>query len=119
MIVSPFLPQSRATDTPRRPRHAGNEGASRDRGAVMPVIQINLMEGRTEAQKEALMREVTRAAVDTLGVKPQAVRIMLNELRSGHYAVAGEPKYVEASEQPAAASNGTAPTNGHEKAPAN
>lgn len=85
----------------------------------MPVIQINLMEGRTEAQKEALMREVTRAAVDTLGVKPQAVRIMLNELRSGHYAVAGEPKYAEASEQPAAASNGTAPTNGHEKAPAN
>ncbi len=84
----------------------------------MPVIQINLMEGRTEAQKEALMREVTRAAVDTLGVKPQAVRIMLNELRSGHYAVAGEPKYAEASEQPAA-SNGTAPTNGHEKAPAN
>ncbi|KEO56189.1 2-hydroxymuconate tautomerase [Thioclava pacifica] len=86
----------------------------------MPVIQIHLMEGRTEAQKEALMREVTRAAVDTLGVKPESVRILLQELRSGHFAVAGEPKYVEEPGKSAASSsNGTGQANGHEKATAN
>ncbi|PRY85246.1 4-oxalocrotonate tautomerase [Donghicola tyrosinivorans] len=71
----------------------------------MPVIQIHLMEGRTTAQKQALMREVTRAAAETLGVSPQSVRILLQELQSGHFAVAGEPKYAD--HDPAA--NGHAP----------
>ena len=78
----------------------------------MPIIQINIMEGRTEAQKQALMREVTRAAVDTLGVRPEAVRIIVQEIRSGHFAVAGEPKHAEAGPEPkAAAPNGQ--SNGH------
>ena len=73
----------------------------------MPVIHIHLMEGRTTEQKQALMREVTRAAVDSLGVKPQSVRILLQELQSGHFSVAGEPKYADS--EPAV----TGATNGH------
>ena len=62
----------------------------------MPVIQIHLMEGRTSDQKQALMREVTRAAAESLGVPSQTVRILLQELQSGHFAVGGEPKFVDA-----------------------
>jgi len=75
----------------------------------MPIIQIHLMEGRTEAQKEEMMRNVTQGVVDALGVKPESVRILVQELRSGHFAVAGEPKYAEAQPRQGA--------NGHDHAP--
>ncbi|MEC8580769.1 MAG: tautomerase family protein [Pseudomonadota bacterium] len=60
----------------RRPR---NWGSTRHhaRGAQMPVIQIHLMEGRTTDQKQALMRAVTNAAAESLGVPSQTVRILL------------------------------------------
>jgi len=86
----------------------------------MPVIQIHLMEGRTQAQKEALMRNVTQTVVDTLGVKPQSVRILVQELMSGHFSVAGEPKYAEAPEQTAQPeTNGNGYANGHQNTSAN
>lgn len=58
----------------------------------MPVIQVNLMQGRTPAQKDAFAKEVTEAAVRTLGVKPEAVRVLLNELPAAHWYVAGAAK---------------------------
>lgn len=62
----------------------------------MPVIEITLMEGRSQAQKEAVMRNVTHAVSETLDVSPQQIRVILRELQSGHYAIAGEPKYADA-----------------------
>lgn len=86
----------------------------------MPVIQIQMMEGRTEAQKEALMRNVTQTVVDTLGVNPQSVRILLQELRSGHFAVAGEPRYAQPTETaPAPGPNGTGHAEAKKNAPTN
>lgn len=38
----------------------------------MPIIQVHLMEGRTDSQKQDMMRRVTEAVVETLGVpRPQ------------------------------------------------
>lgn len=72
----------------------------------MPIIQINMMEGRTQSQKQAMMRRVTEAVVETLGVHPSAVRILIHELDSGHFAVAGEPRFAELDDR-------TVETNGH------
>lgn len=72
----------------------------------MPIIQINMMEGRTQSQKQAMMRRVTEAVVETLGVRPSAVRILIHELDSGHFAVAGEPRFAEPADR-------EAETNGH------
>lgn len=80
----------------------------------MPVIHIHMMEGRTDAQKEALMRNVTQTVVDTLGVQPQSVRILLEELQSGHFAVAGEPKYADPQDDTPTQGNGS---NGHANTP--
>lgn len=80
----------------------------------MPVIHIHMMEGRTDAQKEALMRNVTQTVADTLGIQPQSVRILLQELQSGHFAVAGEPKYADPQDSTPAQGKGS---NGHDTTP--
>lgn len=55
----------------------------------MPIIQVNLFEGRTADQKRKLVAEMTDAVVKTIGVKPEDVRIILQEMAKENYAVAG------------------------------
>ena len=55
----------------------------------MPIIQINLIEGRTTDQKRKLVASVTDAVVKSLDVGPDAVRIILQEMTKQNYAVAG------------------------------
>jgi 4-oxalocrotonate tautomerase len=55
----------------------------------MPIIQVNLIEGRTTDQKRTLVAEVTQAVVKSLNCKPEDVRIMLNDMAKHDYAVAG------------------------------
>ncbi|MFW2457928.1 tautomerase family protein, partial [Methyloversatilis discipulorum] len=39
----------------------------------MPFAQINLIEGRTEDQKRAVIEKVTQALVEAVGAPPDAV----------------------------------------------
>ena len=68
----------------------------------MPIIQVNLLEGRTVAQKRAMVAAVTDAIVESLGVKRDSVRIMINEMHAENFALAG----VSAGEQPLNKRNG-------------
>jgi 4-oxalocrotonate tautomerase len=56
----------------------------------MPIIQLNIAEGRTVEQKADAMAAITEAVVRTLGARPEQVRIMINEVSPVHYAIAGE-----------------------------
>lgn len=56
----------------------------------MPYITIKLVEGRSREKKELLVKKVTEAACDSLGVEPSSVRIELVELPEGTFAVAGK-----------------------------
>lgn len=56
----------------------------------MPLIQVTLMEGRTQEKKEAFFQAATQAAVEHLGVKPEQVRVTLNEIPAAHWAIGGE-----------------------------
>ena len=58
----------------------------------MPIIDITLLEGRTNEQKSALITEVTDAVVRTLAAPPQTVRVIIRELEPAHFAVAGVAK---------------------------
>lgn len=58
----------------------------------MPIIDITLLEGRTNEQKSALITEVTDAVVRALAAPPQTVRVIIRELEPAHFAVAGVPK---------------------------
>jgi len=56
----------------------------------MPIIQINLMEGRSDEQKERLISEVTDACVRSLDAPQASVRIIINEMPKQHFGIGGE-----------------------------
>ncbi len=55
----------------------------------MPIIQFNLLEGRSDEQKQRLAEKVTDVVVETLGVKREAVRILIHQLGPYDFAVGG------------------------------
>lgn len=61
----------------------------------MPIVQIELLEGRNVEQKRAMARKVTEAIVETLNCKPEAVKIIMRELKTEHLATAGVLKCDE------------------------
>jgi 4-oxalocrotonate tautomerase len=55
----------------------------------MPIANIQMLPGREPALKESLIRAVTAAIVDTLKVKPESVRVILQEVDSAHWGIGG------------------------------
>lgn len=55
----------------------------------MPIIQFNLMEGRTPEQKKRLAEKITDTVVEVLGVKRETVRILIHEMGPYDFAVGG------------------------------
>jgi 4-oxalocrotonate tautomerase len=57
----------------------------------MPVVLINMLCGRDQDTKKHLMKKMTAAVTSSLGVAPESVRVIINELPAEHYGVAGLP----------------------------
>ncbi|MBI2370309.1 MAG: 4-oxalocrotonate tautomerase [Deltaproteobacteria bacterium] len=57
----------------------------------MPIVRIELLEGRTAEQKETLIHNITKTVCDTLEVTPERVRVLLFEVPPSHWGVAGTP----------------------------
>jgi 4-oxalocrotonate tautomerase len=55
----------------------------------MPIIHVNMFEGRTIDQKRKMVVGMTDAVVKSLDVKPDAVRIIIHDLPRHNIAVAG------------------------------
>jgi 4-oxalocrotonate tautomerase len=55
----------------------------------MPIANIQILQGRDAERKEALIRAVTAAIVDTLEVKPESVRVILQEVNPAHWGIGG------------------------------
>lgn len=56
----------------------------------MPVVQVEMMEGRTVEQKQAMVKKVTEALVETVGCSKEAVTVIIREMEKENYARAGE-----------------------------
>lgn len=56
----------------------------------MPIVHIELVEGRTQEQKNAMVKDVTEAIVKNTGARKEAVHIVITDMEKGNYAVAGE-----------------------------
>ncbi len=56
----------------------------------MPVVIIKMAKGRTTEQKKVLIREFTKTITDTLGVGPDMVTIMIDELDRDNIGKAGK-----------------------------
>lgn len=55
----------------------------------MPIVQVELLEGRTVEQKRVMAKEVTDAICRSLGAKPDAVTIIIRDMPTCNYAKAG------------------------------
>lgn len=64
---------------------------AKEKGTPMPIVRIDLIEGRAPERKAELIRRVTAAVVETLEVRPEQVRVLLYELPPEHWAVGGRP----------------------------
>lgn len=56
----------------------------------MPLVEIQMLEGRTKTQKRALLDAVTAAVRDSLGVPLSSIRIWIQEFSPHDFMVAGE-----------------------------
>ncbi|MDE3205320.1 MAG: 4-oxalocrotonate tautomerase family protein [Acidobacteriota bacterium] len=56
----------------------------------MPLIQINMLEGRTDEQKAALLRAVTDAVHESIGAPMPSIRVWIHEFAKTDYMAAGE-----------------------------
>ncbi|HHX27158.1 MAG TPA: 4-oxalocrotonate tautomerase [Firmicutes bacterium] len=56
----------------------------------MPIVQIELIEGRTVEQKRVLAEKVTRAIVESLSCPETAVSIIMREMQTDNFAKAGK-----------------------------
>lgn len=55
----------------------------------MPFAQIYMIEGRTEAQKKAVIEKVTQALVEAVGAPVNTVRVLIQEVPAAHWGIAG------------------------------
>jgi 4-oxalocrotonate tautomerase len=57
----------------------------------MPIAIIHLMEGRDDEKKARAIAAVTQALVESLEVKQESVRVILQEVPPAHWGIAGKP----------------------------
>ena len=57
----------------------------------MPLIQVNIMEGRPPEKIKALIENITYTVVETLDAPKQSVRVLVNEMPKSHWGIAGVP----------------------------
>ena len=55
----------------------------------MPLAHIYLLEGRTAEQKRLVIQKVTEALVQSLGSRPDSVRVLLHDVSAEDWGVAG------------------------------
>ncbi|MBM7570502.1 2-hydroxymuconate tautomerase [Aquibacillus albus] len=56
----------------------------------MPYVTVEMLEGRTDDQKKALIEKVTDAVVDTTGASREKVVVFVEEINKNHYGVGGK-----------------------------
>jgi len=55
----------------------------------VPVVVVEMWEGRTEEQKEKLIKGITRA-FEEIGVKPEVLNIIIHEIPRTNWCIRGE-----------------------------
>lgn len=57
----------------------------------MPLIEITIVEGRSQEMKKDMMMNVTNAVSESLNAKKESIRIVIREVPKDHWAVGGVP----------------------------
>lgn len=56
----------------------------------MPIIRVEMFAGRTEQQKQALVRELTDAFVNAAGGTPESVNVVITDVDKSDWGSGGE-----------------------------
>lgn len=56
----------------------------------MPTFHVQMFEGRTVEQKRAFVKAITDATCESLGCKPEAVDIIIEDVKKENWATAGK-----------------------------
>jgi 4-oxalocrotonate tautomerase len=56
----------------------------------MPLIQVSMAEGRSTAQKKALLEAITAAVHDSIGAPVESIRVWVHEFPPTDYIAGGE-----------------------------
>ncbi|MFC2158456.1 2-hydroxymuconate tautomerase [Acidobacteriota bacterium] len=56
----------------------------------MPLVEIHLLEGRSDKEKKELLQAVTKAIHTSIGAPLPTIRIWIQEFPPSEYMVAGE-----------------------------
>ncbi|MED1471301.1 2-hydroxymuconate tautomerase [Bacillus salipaludis] len=57
----------------------------------MPILRIEMLDGRSEEMKLALIQEVTNAVAHTLNIEKEEVDIIIEEVKKKDWAKGGVP----------------------------
>jgi 4-oxalocrotonate tautomerase len=68
------------------------ETTERRKVRAMPIVQIQLVAGRSPQQKRALLEQVTDAVVSAIDSPRESVRVIITEVAPSDWAVGGVPK---------------------------
>ncbi|MCE8022099.1 2-hydroxymuconate tautomerase family protein [Halomonas sp. MCCC 1A11036] len=55
----------------------------------MPTVHVYMMSGRSQTQKETLIRRVTDAVMASVDAPEENVRVIISEIPKGDYGIAG------------------------------
>lgn len=55
----------------------------------MPFAQIYMLEGRSEAQKRAVIEKVTQALIEAVDAPKQNVRVWIHDVPKENWGIAG------------------------------
>ena len=56
----------------------------------MPIVQIQLLEGRSSEQKRRIIYEMTETLAQVADVPKESIRIIIQEIPLDHWGIAGE-----------------------------
>lgn len=56
----------------------------------MPIIQCDIRAGRTEEQKKAMAREITRVVHETIGAPVEYIYVLIRETPGAHHTKGGQ-----------------------------
>jgi 4-oxalocrotonate tautomerase len=56
----------------------------------MPTFNVQMFEGRSTEQKRVFVEAITRATCETLGCGPEAVDIIITDVKRENWATAGK-----------------------------
>ncbi|WP_175639605.1 4-oxalocrotonate tautomerase [Metabacillus schmidteae] len=56
----------------------------------MPIINVNIMEGRPKEKIERVIADITKTITTTLEVPKENVRVIVTEIPKSHWGIAGE-----------------------------